>query len=213
MSRDDVFKAIDIADEEALRRLVEGNPALASSKSTDGLSAVLFTLYIAKYELTKILLEQEPDLSAFDLAALDWADELGALPDFDLNELSGDGFSALHLSCFFGALETAAYLVERGADVNIVAGNPSMLCPLNSASAGGHGPVVGLLLKAGADPNVRQAGGYTALMSAAGMGNAPVVDMLLDAGADRSLKSDDGKSAADFAVAAGFAELALKFSS
>lgn len=212
MSRDDVFKAIDIADEEALQALLEADPALASSKSTDGLSAVLFTLYIAKYELTKILLAHKPELSAFDLAALDWADDLAALADFDLDALSGDGFSALHLACFFGALETAAFLVEKGADVNIIAGNPSNLSPLNSASAGGHGPVVELLLRAGANPNARQAGGYTALMSAAGMGNAPVVDMLLAHGADWGLQSDDGKTAADFARSGGFESLALKFS-
>ncbi len=213
MSRDDLFKAIDIADEARLRELLAGDSSLASSRSADGVSAILFTLYLAKFNLTRALLEHNPDLDQFDLTALNMHEELAAWLEAnarDIDRRTGDGFSALHLACFFGALECAGLLVEKGANVNIHADNPSDLRPLHSACAAGHGAIVGLLLKAGAKVNVIQAGGYTPLMAAASLGNAPVVDMLLEYGADISVTSDDGRTAADFARAAGLEALVAK---
>ncbi|NOZ43205.1 MAG: ankyrin repeat domain-containing protein [Alphaproteobacteria bacterium] len=207
MSRDDLFKAIDIADETRLRAILERDGTLASSRSSDGVSAILFTLYLAKYNLTKVLLAYEPVLDLFDLTALNRTTELGDLlekDDSDPDQISGDGFSALHLACFFGALDCAALLVEKGANVNIHTSNTSDLRPLHSACAAGHGAIVSLLLKAGAKPDVIQVGGYTPLMAAASLGNAPVVDLLLEYGAGRVVKSDDGRTAADFARTAGF---------
>jgi len=213
MSRDDLFKAIDIADEARLRELLAGDSSLASSRSSDGVSAILFTLYLAQYDLTRALLEHNPDLDQFDLTALNMHEELAAWLEGagrDIDRRAGDGFSALHLACFFGALECAGLLVEKGANVNIHADNPSDLRPLHSACAAGHGAIVSLLLKAGAKVNVIQAGGYTPLMAAASLGNAPVVDMLLEYGADISVAADDGRTAADFARAAGFDALIAK---
>ncbi len=209
MSRDDLFKAIDIADEAKLRELLTKDSTLASSRSSDGVSAILFTLYLAKKELTDALLECDPELDIFDLSALNMHERLATLLESepDIDQLSGDGFSALHLACFFGSLESASLLVEKGGNVNIHATNMTDMRPLHSACAAGQGAIVSLLLKSGAKPNVIQAGGYTPLMAAASLGNAPVVDMLLEYGADSAVKSDDKKTAADFAKAAGFEAL------
>jgi len=206
MSRDDLFKAIDVADAAKLRAILVTDPALASSRSTDGVSAILFTLYLGKSELTQALLDHKPDLDKFDMAALNMHEKLARVlaHESDIDQLSGDGFSALHLACFFGSLESAALLVEMGANVNIHADNMTDLRPLHSACAAGQGAIASLLLKAGAKPNVIQAGGYTPLMTAASLGNDPVVDMLLEFGADVTVKSDDNRTAADFAKAAGF---------
>lgn len=207
MTRDDIFKAIDGADEAGLKALLEADPALAESRSADGVSAVLFTLYLAKFNLTTALLEHNPALDVFDLSALNMPDEMAPLLDADpslLNQYGGDGFAPLHLSCFFGSLSSASFLIGKGADVNLVANNPSRIRPLHSATAAGHGAIVALLLKLGADANAIQAGGYTPLMAAANLGNDPVVNMLLENGADATLKAEDGRQAADFASAAGF---------
>ncbi len=212
MSRDDLFKAIDVADEAKLRAILVTDPVLASSRSTDGVSAILFTLYLGKGELTQALLDHNPDLDKFDLAALNMHEKLARVlaHESDIDQLSGDGFSALHLACFFGSLDSAALLVEMGANVNIHADNMTDLRPLHSACAAGQGAIASLLLKAGAKPNVIQAGGYTPLMTAASLGNDPVVDMLLEFGADVTVKSDDNRTAADFAKAAGFDGLISK---
>jgi uncharacterized protein len=55
------------------------------------------------------------------------------------------------------------------------------------------------LLAAGADPNVRQQGGYTPLHSAAHSDDAELVRLLLAHGADPALTADDGRTAADMA--------------
>lgn len=214
MSRDDLFKAIDVADEEKLRSILDRDASLASSRSSDGVSAVLFTLYLAKRDLIDALLEYDPELDIFDLTALNRAEGLLDILEksSDINQLSGDGFSALHLACFFGALNCAALLVEKGANVNIHAGNMSDLRPLHSACVAGQGAIVSLLLKAGAKTNVIQAGGYSPLMAAASLGNGPVVDLLLKYDADITIKSDDDRTAADFAKAAGFESLVEKLS-
>ncbi len=212
MSRDDLFKAIDVADETQLRALLAKDSSLASSRSSDGVSAILFTLYLAKKNLTGILLEYDPALDLFDLSALNMHERLADILEktTEIDQLSGDGFSALHLACFFGSLESVALLVERQANVNIHATNISDLRPIHSACVSGQGAIVSLLLKAGAKPNVTQAGGYTPLMAAASLGNAPVVDLLLEYGADCTVKSEDNKTAADFARAAGFEALVDK---
>jgi ankyrin repeat protein len=58
------------------------------------------------------------------------------------------------------------------------------------------------LLEAGADPNVRQQGGYTPLHTAAHNDDAELARLLLDHGADPAVKTDDGQTAADMAGAA-----------
>jgi len=209
MSRDDLFKAIDVADEAKLRAILKKDKSLASSRSSDGVSAILFTLYLAKFDLTKIVMTYEPEMDLYDLAALNMHVELTAFLETvaDIDHLSGDGFSALHLASFFGSLGTAELLIEKGANVNIHAGNMSDLRPLHSACVSGQDPIVNLLLKAGAEPDVRQTGGYTPLMMAASLGNRPVVGLLLEYGADITIKSDDDRIAVDFAKAAGCEDL------
>ncbi|WP_417317064.1 ankyrin repeat domain-containing protein [Emcibacter sp.] len=201
-TRDDVFKAIDIADADKLTEILEREPGLASARSEDGLSAVLFTLYLQKHDLTDILLDHDPQLDLFDLAALGMNDLLAVIltdTRVDVNMYAGDGFSALHLASFFGQAETVELLIDKGADVNMMAPNDSRLYPLHSAVAAGQEAVAGLLLEAGADPNAIQAGGYTALMSAAHQGYDKLVTLLLEKGADSSLVAEDGRRARDFA--------------
>jgi ankyrin repeat protein len=67
-----------------------------------------------------------------------------------------------------------------------------------------------LLLARGADPNVKQAGGWTPLHSAAHQGDVEAVDLLLAHGADPHLRSDDGRDAAAMAAEAKHAALAAR---
>ena len=113
---------------------------------------------------------------------------------------SNDGFTALHLAAFFGQEEAAELLVARGAEVNVVARNPTIVVtPLHSAAAGSHAGIVKLLLEHGADPNAAQDGGFTPLHSAAGNDDRDSAEALLEAGADPSLANDEGKLPADLA--------------
>jgi ankyrin repeat protein len=61
----------------------------------------------------------------------------------------------------------------------------------------------------GADPNVREQAGYTALHAAAQNGDLDTIRALLLGGADLTLKSEDGKTALDIAMDAGHEKASL----
>lgn len=215
MTRDDVFKAIDVADIDALKALLDKDPSLASCRSNDGLSVVLFSLYIQKPELTEVLLGVQPELDVFDLAALGGVGQISHILATNpkvVHEYSGDGFTALHLASYFGNAEVARLLLENGAEVDKLAMNGSDLRPLQSAVASLHLDVAKVLLEFEPDVNVQMMGGFSPLMSAAAMGSAEIVALLMERGADATQKADDGRMATDFAASGGHQELAAVLS-
>ena len=198
-----VFELIDAGDEDALRDELDLHPDLAGTRNAEGLSPVLYALYNGKADLVEPLLDANPPLDVFDAAAVGRTHGLDELLDGDselVTSWSPDGFTALHLAAFFGQEEAAKILLERGAEVNLVARNATIhVTPLHSAAAGSHPGIVKLLLEHGADPNAAQDGGYTPLHSAAQNDDRESAEALLEAGADPSLAKDDGKTPADLA--------------
>jgi ankyrin repeat protein len=198
-----IFELIDAGDEDTLRDELDLDPDLAARRGADGLSPVLYALYNGKSKLVEPLLAANPPLDVFDAAAVGRTRGLEELLDGEpelVTSWSNDGFTALHLAAFFGQVEAAKILVERGAEVNLVARNASIhVTPLQSAAAGSHPGIVKLLLEHGADPNAAQDGGFTPLHSAASNDDRESAEALLEAGADPSLANDDGKTPADLA--------------
>ena len=198
-----VFELIDAGDTNALAAELDLDPELAGERNADGLSPVLYALYNGKSELVKPLLEANPPLDVFDAAAVGRTRGLEELLDGEPElaaSWSPDGFTALHLAAFFGQAEAAKVLLERGAEVNLVARNANIhVTPLHSAAAGSHAEIVKLLLEHGGDPNAAQDGGFTPLHSAAQNDDRESAEALLEAGADPSLVNDDGQTPADLA--------------
>jgi ankyrin repeat protein len=198
-----VFELIDAGDRDALAAALDRDPELAGERNADGLSPVLYALYNGKSELVEPLLEANPPLDVFDSAAVGRTRGLEELLEAEpglAKEWSTDGFTALHLAAFFGQEDAAKILLERGAEVNLVARNANIhVTPLHSAAAGSHAEIVKLLLEHGADPNAAQDGGFTPLHSAAQNDDRESAEALLEAGADPSLANDDGQTPADLA--------------
>ena len=157
----------------------------------------------ARASLVEPLLDANPPLDVFDAAAVGRTRGLEELLDGEpelVTSWSPDGFTALHLAAFFGQEEAAKILLERGAEVNLVARHATLhVTPLHSAAAGSHSEIVKLLLEHGADPNAAQDGGFTPLHSAAQNDDRESAEALLEAGADPALASDEGKTPADLA--------------
>src|SRR5215218_10755903 len=86
------------------------------------------------------LLAGEPELDVFEAAAVGRTDRLRELLDEDpglANAWAEDGFQPLGLASFFGHLEAARLLVERGAEANSASRNDFNVMPLHSAAATG----------------------------------------------------------------------------
>ena len=71
--------------------------------------------------------------------------------------------------------------------------------PIHSASAVGDHDSVRALLEAGANPNVRQRGGFTPLHTAAHNDDMTLARLLLDHGADPAVTDDAGKTPREMA--------------
>jgi len=199
----ELFAAIAAGDRDAVVALLEERPELAGERSEDGLSPVLRALYDGQADLVEPLLDANPALDAFDAAAVGRTRGLEELLDAEpelAQAWSPDGFTPLHLACFFGQEDAARLLAERGADVNVVARHATIhVTPLHSAAAGAHAGIVRLLLEHGADPNAAQDGGFTPLHSAAQNDDRESAEALLAAGADPGRANDDGQTPAALA--------------
>jgi uncharacterized protein len=198
-----LFEAIAAGDEETVQALVDGRPELAEKRNEAGLSPVLHALYNDKADLAELLLNANPALDVFDAAATGRTRGMEELIDAEpelARNWSTDGFTPLHYAAFFGQEDAARILLERGAEVEVVARNEGIrVTPLHSAAAGSHSGIVKLLLEAGADPNAAQDGGFTPLHSAANNDDRESAEALLAAGADPALATDEGKTPAQLA--------------
>jgi len=197
-AQDSIFELIRTSNVALVREWVAENPAIASDRDPNGISAVLYARYRSNTEILEILLAANPPLDLFDAAAVGRRDVvlevLRADPDAVV-AWSPDGFTALHLAAYFGHPDTVDLLIAHGAEVRAVARNPMLLTALHSAVAARQAGIVATLLEHGADPNAIQAGGWTALHAAASHGDLQMVELLLAHGADRFLKGDDGRDA------------------
>jgi len=158
------------------------------------MSAVLQAVYRGDRREAERLAEGK-ELDVFEAAALGRTDRLRELLDKDparANAFGDDGFHPLGLACFFGHVDAARLLLERGADVNALARNEHIqTAAIHAAAASGDTgsdeatryELVELVLEYGADPNLQQGGGFRAIDAARQNGDERVEALLLEHGA------------------------------
>lgn len=126
----DVFEAAALGDVERLRALLDDDPALATTYSGDGFTALHFAAFFGSPAATAVLLERGAQVDAL-----------------------GQGWmtgTALHSAVSRRESEVARLLVEAGAGPDLR--QSGGWTPLHAAAANGDLPDVELLLDAGADP-------------------------------------------------------------
>ncbi|MEN3312831.1 MAG: uncharacterized protein V7645_2160, partial [Actinomycetota bacterium] len=87
------------------------------------MSDLLQALYQGDRVRVDELFAAAPKLDVFEAAAFGRTDRLRELLDEDssrANEFGDDGFHPLGLACFFGHVEAARLLLDRGADVDML---------------------------------------------------------------------------------------------
>jgi uncharacterized protein len=121
-----------------------------------------------------------------------------------INDQTKEGFTPLILACYRGNIEVAKFLIENVKDVN---SQSSMGSPLMAVAVKGYTDLAQALLNRGANPNVTDEKGTTALMYAVQFRNVAFVQLLLKHNADKTLRDKNGKTAFEFAVFSGNEEI------
>ena len=158
------------------------------------MSEILQALYRGEEDRAREL-ARGTELDVFEAAALGETAQLRELLDGDpmrANAFGEDGFHPLGLACFFGRLDAARLLLERGAVVNALSRNEHIqTAAIHAAAASGETgadestryDLVRLVLEHGADPNLPQAGGFRAIDAARQNGDERVERLLKEYGA------------------------------
>jgi uncharacterized protein len=198
----DIFEAIDAGDLDRLRALVRDDPTSALVRDETGVSVLLYAHYRGLDDTVAVLREQVDELDVFEAAALGDTDRLRSLVEGRpslADAWSPDGFTPLHLAAFFGHDAAAAYLIDRGASVNVVSQNAMRVMPLHSAIAGRHAGIARALVTADADVNSKQQDAFTPLHEAAQNGDLELVEFLLAHKAEPTARLTDGRTPAELA--------------
>ncbi|MGN6640355.1 MAG: ankyrin repeat domain-containing protein [Mucilaginibacter sp.] len=211
MSVEQLEEYIAAGELEGITKLLQENPALAKTKTSQQVTPLMLSCYYKKPEVTALLLKYVDDINLFEASAAGKFDvvahKLYNNPD-SVNDYADDGFTPLGLACYFGQFEIARYLVLKGADVNQPSNNGFRVFPIHSATAGNYTDIARVLIENGANVNVRQQAGATPLHSAAQNGNLELLILLLEHGAETDVRMEGGKLPADMAREKGFAEIA-----
>lgn len=200
-------------DERAALAELARNPALASARNAQGVSVVCLAVYRRRLDLAAALAALRTDLDVFEAACIGDVERVARIASADpasINATSPDGFSPVGYSAFFGHPAMLRELIRRGGQVNTPSQNAMQVCPLHSAAA--HLDQVKavelarIVLEAGADPNARQQGGFTALHEAALNGNLALIELLLQHGAGATVANDKTSRPVDLARSNGHDE-------
>lgn len=234
------FRVLDIAaasgDDQSVRLLLKygANPEQAGA---DGYTPLFRAIYAGKAENVVALINGSANTKNLPDQYLDkldrWRGEKGrtfahiaakdggaAAIDFCISQFlllgafDDEGWTPLHVASFYGSTVVAARLLKAGVTVDRQ--QTGRDTPLIVAAESGQKKMVSLLLKKGADPNLKGGGGYTALHAAAkgsllsssfwrlGESEAErderelkyesVIRFLLAAGADKTLRNGDKRT-------------------
>jgi ankyrin repeat protein len=209
-----LFEAIASADTEGVRAHLSADPSLASARDSEGRSAILLAAYHRNAEMVEMIREHLSGMDIFEASALGDLSRVREVVGGEregVDAVSPDGFGPLGLAAFFGHVELVDYLLELGCDPDRASANDFKVAPLHSAVANADAEVslaiAQRLLDGGANPDVRQAGGWTPIHSAAAHGRLPLTRLLLERGADSAPVSEDGRTPAEMAEENGHAEI------
>lgn len=202
----DFFQSIRAGDRERVRGMIAADRTLLSAKDENGLGPFIAAKYSGRNEIAELLLESGVELDVF-AACIAGAEQrvvelAGPQPEL-VKTYSHDGWTPLHLACFFNHPEIAEALITYGADVQARSRNAMQNTPLHAAAAGRSRESAALLLRHGADANARQHGGWTALHGASQNGDVELVRLLITSGAKVHTRADNNQNALDLALTKG----------
>ncbi len=155
------------------------------------IAALFFTLFC--------LAEAYPQCDIFNLARSGSGNDIHACLSANkalTDSLSPTGHSPLILAAYNGNKNAAAEILKFNPDVNFVSPDGTALM---AAVVKGQMEIVKILLQAGADPNIADAGNITPLILASMFQNVELFRLLLQSGARKELADSRGNTALTYA--------------
>lgn len=194
--RQEMMSAVKARDVARVRTLLDQEPNLANTRTAEGDSPLLLSIYFGAKEITELLLARGAEPNLFEAVALGQTERVRERVTADprlLHAYSHDGWTALHLAAFFGQSGTVAYLLQAGADVRAIARNGNGNTPLHAALATRQDEIARQLLATGSDVNTPDAAGWTPLHHASYNGSLEMVTLLLERGARVEARGGQGQ--------------------
>ena len=207
--QEEFFAAIQGGDRSTALQLLETKPSLMGRRAPSGHSPLRLARECGHADLARALGDRAAELDAFDALAAGDISRFKEVAASDVDRVSHDGWTLLHLAAFYGEAEAVRWLLDEGASIEAVSRNGSANQPLHAALAGvGNAEVIDLLIEAGADLGFTGGGGVTPLHLAAARGDSATAERLLAHDVDPEAETSDGKTAADLAGERGHRSLA-----
>ena len=177
-----------------------------------GMSCLNIACSKGNEEVIKILLEFDPQLINFkdknDVFPIEWIVKIGNIhllnfllekgADFNINK---NNFSLLHLASFNGNIQIVERLLKLGLNINSKDGNGIGRTPLIWVAEIGDLNMLRLLILNGANINLADEEGFTAMDTAVGEGHISIVKELISKGVDVNQRTQNKGTALHTAVA------------
>lgn len=138
--------------------------------------------------------------NVFDVARNGSVEEMQTLMNIDkdtINTKNANGFSPLILACYRGNIDVAVFLINNVKNIDEISPEGTALV---ASIFKGDKKMSEILLQNGANPNIQNAEGITALMFAVQTQNEELVKLLLKYKSNKKLKDKKGKTAFEYAV-------------
>jgi len=206
MERHEFLDTIKKRDVAGLKRFLEREPSLATTRDENGVSAILVAMYYGNKEAADLMAAKKPELDVFEAASLGRLDQVKSLirrSPSQVDSFTPDGLTPLALAAFLGHEEVVEFLLHQGADVNVTEHKLGFNA-LTGAVNEGHKNVIVLLLEHGANVNYRYESGSAApILTATMNGNVEIIKLLLAHGADVNTVGYDSKTPLKIALEKG----------
>jgi len=197
----EIHQAVVRGDLEAVKTLIEKEPACIHSKDQEGNTPLYYAAGGSSQEIVKLLIQKGAHINDANLEGvipMHVAAYAGRVPiaellieaGADINARNTFGDTPLHWAVFYGRKELVDLLVEKG--VNLDAKSDEGTFFLHEGAAGGHEKLVNLLLEKGANIKTENSNGGTLLHSAASGGLLQLVELTIKKGYDVNAKDRYG---------------------